>query len=345
MKIAVLNNAVPFVRGGAESLADWLTERLRARGFEAILLRIPFRWDPPERILDSLLACHMMRLRNCDRVIALKFPVYSIPHDNKVVWLLHQFRQAYDLWGTPLQFLPDGDKGKRIRDIIRCSDTVSLSSVRAIYTNSRITSERLMKFNQLPSEVLFPPLQRPEQYHCEAYEDYIFCPSRMNDAKRQHLLVEAMRYTKTPVRLVLAGHAEDPAYLLRLQERVERCGLSHKVRILGTFIPDEEKVELFSRALACAYIPYDEDSYGYVTMEAFESRKPVITCTDAGGIDILVRNGQTGAIVAPRPETLAEAMDVLYLHPKKAKGMGQAGRELLRTLNIDWDNVVQRLTA
>ena len=345
MKIAVLNNAVPFVRGGAESLADWLTERLRARGFDTILVRIPFQWDPPERILDSLLACHMMRLRNCDRVIALKFPVYSVPHDNKVVWLLHQFRQAYDLWGTPLQFLPSDARGKRIRDIIRCSDTVSLSSGRGIYTNSHITSERLMKFNQLPSEVLYPPLQKPEQYHCAASDGYIFCPSRMNDAKRQHLLVEAMRYTRTPVRLVLAGRAEDPAYLLRLHEAVERGGLQDKVRILGTYISDEEKVELFSRALGCAYIPYDEDSYGYVTMEAFESRKPVITCTDAGGIDILVRNGQTGTIVPPRPEALAEAMDTLYSDPNKAKSMGEAGRDLMRAMNIDWDNVIQRLTA
>jgi len=65
--------------------------------------RIPFRWDPPEKILESILACRLMRLPNVDRVIAFKFPAYFLPHDNKILWLVHQFRQAYDLWGTPYQ--------------------------------------------------------------------------------------------------------------------------------------------------------------------------------------------------------------------------------------------------
>ena len=119
MKIAVVNNAVPFVRGGAEFLAKWLTERLEQFGHSAVLIRIPFRWEPPEAILDSMLACQMMTVPNVDRVIALKFPAYLVPHGNKVLWLLHQFRQAYDLWGTPLQGLPSNELGTGVRDVIR----------------------------------------------------------------------------------------------------------------------------------------------------------------------------------------------------------------------------------
>src|SRR5688500_3401217 len=140
VRVVVINNAVPFVRGGAEYLAEWLTDRLSRFGHTATLIRIPFGWDPPERILDSMLACRMLSLKNCDRVIALKFPVYLVEHDNKVLWLLHQFRQAYDLWGTPLQFLPDDSRGTGIRDVIRQSDNESLSKARRIYTNSRVTS-------------------------------------------------------------------------------------------------------------------------------------------------------------------------------------------------------------
>lgn len=344
MKIAVLNNAVPFIRGGAEFLAEWLTERLQQFGHSAVLVRIPFRWDPPEKILDSILACQMMSIANCDRVIALKFPAYLVPHGNKVLWLLHQFRQAYDLWGTPMQGLPSGEYGTGIRDVIRNTDNKALADAR-IYTNSRVTSERLMNFNGLSSEVLFPPLQEPEQYRCESYGDYIFCPSRMNDAKRQHLLVESMRWTRTGVRLIIAGRPEDSEYLKRLNNTIDRFNLAGKVTVMPEFISDELKSDLFSNALGCAYIPYDEDSYGYVTMEAFESRKAVVTCTDSGGIDILVRPGDTGYIVPPEPLGLAEAFDALFLRRDKAREMGECGRNLMHRMGITWENVIARLTA
>jgi glycosyltransferase involved in cell wall biosynthesis len=344
VKIAVVNNAVPFLRGGAEFLADWLTERLQQFGHSAMLVRIPFRWDPPEKILDTMLACQMIGIANCDRVIPLKFPAYLVPHPNKVLWLLHQFRQAYDLWGTPLQFLPDDEYGAGIRNAIRAADNAALSKAR-IYTNSRVTSERLMHFNGIASEVLFPPLQNPEQYRCDTFGDYIFCPSRINDAKRQHLLVESMAFTRTPVRLIIAGKPEESVYLDRIRATVAKHDLSGKVTVIPEFISDETKVDLFAAALGCAYIPYDEDSYGYVTMESFESRKPVVTCTDSGGIDILVRSGDTGLIVAPEPCALAEAFDALYDDRQRAREMGKAGRDMMYRMGINWENVIARLTS
>lgn len=344
MKIAVVNNAVPFVRGGAEFLADWLVERLARSGHSATLVRIPFQWNPPERVLDSMLACRLMQVPNCDRVIALKFPAYLVPHRDKVLWLLHQFRQAYDLWGTPLQSLPDDATGQAIRDSVRAADQQALSGV-PIYTNSHITSDRLRAFNGIPSQVLFPPLQSPEQYWCDTYGDYIFCPSRMNEAKRQHLLVESMRWTRTGVRLVIAGKPEDISYLRRIESIVERYDLSAKVMIQAGFIDEETKVRLFAGCLGCAYIPYDEDSYGYVTMEAFESRKPVVTATDSGGVDILVRHRETGYIVPADPQALAEAFDEMFDNREKLRAMGGAGRDLMHNMGITWDNVIARLTA
>ena len=42
MKVAVVNNQAPFIRGGAELLADWLVAALKERGHQAELIRIPF---------------------------------------------------------------------------------------------------------------------------------------------------------------------------------------------------------------------------------------------------------------------------------------------------------------
>jgi glycosyltransferase involved in cell wall biosynthesis len=345
MNIAVLNNCVPFVSGGAEYLADALVTQLRAHGHQAALYRIPFRWSPPDRIVEGMLACRLMRLWNVDRAIALKFPAYYVPHDNKVLWLLHQFRQAYELWGTPFQDLPDTDEGRQIRRAIIQSDNTFLPEARAIYTNSHVTRDRLKRFNGLDSEVLYPPLLHPERYACREYGDYLFYPSRITNGKRQHLVVDALRHTRTPVRLVVAGVPESPDTVRQLQATIESGGLGGRVTLMPRFISEEEKLQLFAGALACAYTPVDEDSYGYVTLEAYQSLKPVISCRDSGGVTTVVAHGETGYLLDPDPEQIARAMDALYLDKARARAMGEAGRRHIEAMGISWDRVIEKLTA
>ena len=85
MRIVIATVQVPFVRGGAEVLAEGLREVLHAQGHEAEIVTMPFKWYPPERILDQVLICRLLDLtESCgtavDRVIGLKFPAYLIPH-------------------------------------------------------------------------------------------------------------------------------------------------------------------------------------------------------------------------------------------------------------------------
>lgn len=344
MKIAVLNNCVPFVAGGAEHLADALTRKLAEFGHQAVLIRIPFRWDPPEKIVECMLACRLLRVPNVDRVIALKFPAYYVPHDDKVLWLLHQFRQAYDLWGTPYQGLPDTPDGHRFRDTVIHADNTHLGQVSRIFTNSAVTSKRLMKFNGLPSTVLHPPLLEPDQFRCGEYGDYVFLPGRITASKRQHLVVESMRYVTTKVRLIVAGKEEAEEDIQRIRSIIRDFGLHDRVTLINRFISEQEKVELLADALCCAYIPYDEDSYGYVTLESYLSRKPVITCTDSGGIDLLVKDGTTGCVVPPEPRAIAQAVDSLFSDRQRARKMGEEGRQLVRQLDISWERVIHALT-
>ncbi|HYW47749.1 MAG TPA: glycosyltransferase family 4 protein [Bryobacteraceae bacterium] len=344
MKIVVLNNCVPFLRGGAEHLADALAAKLVEHGHKALVVRIPFRWAPPEKIVEHMLACRLMRVPGVDRVIAFKFPAYYVPHPDKVLWLLHQFRQAYDLWGTRFQGLADSPEGREIRELIIRGDNSYLPEARKIYTNSEVTSGRLKKFNGLDSEVLYPPLLTHSQYSCAEYGDYIFCPGRVNATKRQLLLVQAMQHCRTRVKLLVAGCAETREDAEAIESTIRKNGLEKKVQFVNRFISEEEKVDWFGRSLGCAYIPYDEDSYGYVTLESYLSRKPVITCSDSGGIEALAREGSTGRVVAPEPRVLAEAMDQLFLDKQKAQRMGEAGLELVHSLRITWDTVIEKLT-
>ena len=345
MRIAVVNTWQPFVRGGAEHLAEALTAKLMEYGHEAVLLKIPFEWVPSSKIVDHIFACRSLHLAQVDRMIGLKFPSYYVPHSDKVLWLLHQFRQAYDLWGTQYQGLSNSHEGERVRRLIQESDNTILPEFRRIYTNSVVTSDRLRKFNGLSSEVLFPPLSNPESFYCSEYGDYIFCPGRINACKRQYLLIEAMCHVKSGVRLVIAGLPETPEDLSRLQRTIASNDLGSRVEVIPRFITEREKADLFADALACAYVPYDEDSYGYVSLEAFCSKKAVVTFSDSGGVLTLVEDGSTGKVCDPLPEACAAVFDELWLTRIQAKSLGHAGFEKMKSLNITWDRVVGALTS
>lgn len=345
MKVAIVTNCVPFVSGGAEHLAEALRRKLAEYGHQAIAVPVPFRWHPPQSILESLLACRLLRLANTDLVIGLKFPAYYLPHPNKVLWLLHQFRQAYDLWGTPYQDLPSNEEGERVREAVIRADNLYLREARTIYTNSEVTSERLRKFNGIASEVLYPPLLDSGHLRNSGYGDYVFYPSRITRGKRQYLLVEAARHLRTAVRIVIAGQPETPADLELLENTIAAHRLHSRVTVIPRFISEEEKADLFAGALACVYTPYDEDSYGYVTLEACHCRKPTITCIDSGGTSLLVLDGITGRQVQPSAVALAAAVDDLALNRRLAREWGEAAYEHMLRLGIHWDNVIGKLTS
>lgn len=343
MRIAIVNNQAPFVRGGAELLAEWLHDKLEEYGHEAEIVRIPFQWNPPERIIDHMLAARLIRLANVDRVVAFKFPAYYVPHDDKVLWLLHQFRQVYDLWGTPFQGIPNTSTGHRIRDAIVGADLHYLQEAKRIYTNSKVVGQRLRAHTGMESEPLFPPLLDSSPYRCEDYGDYFFYPSRINAVKRQYLAVEAMAHVGSSARLVIAGAPDTPGDLEQLMDVVHEHGLESRVEVIPRWISDEEKLELLARARGVIYIPLGEDSYGYVTLEAFYARKPVITLGDSEGTLELIRDGRNGRVAAG-PRELAGAIDELAEDRALAERWGQAARETIAELDISWDRVVRCLT-
>jgi glycosyltransferase involved in cell wall biosynthesis len=344
MKFLVVNNMVPFLKGGAERLASNLVTHLRLQGHEADLLRIPFRWDPPERIYDEILACRMMRLYNVDRVIGLKFPAYLIPHPHKTLWLVHQFRQAYDLAGTAMSHLPKDEAGEHIRHCVSSADRECFNAAQSIFTISGVVRKRLDHFNGIPAQVLCPPLDDAADFKPEATERYVFCGGRVNDAKRQHLLVEAMAHVRSDVRLVIAGPPDTPEDGRRLQQLVADRQLSDRVQLDLGYLPRARIVRYVNRSLACACIPYDED-YGYVTLEAFYAGKPVLATHDAGGVLDFVEDRRSGRVVAPQPTELAAAIDEMADNPRETMRWGEAARAQIHQRNINWPETIRRLVA
>lgn len=341
MKIAVVNTQVPFVRGGAEQLAEWLVDRLREHGHQADLVRLPYWVSPPQTVLENSLAAHFTRITGVDRVIGLKFPGYYVPHDDKVLWVLHQHRPAYELWRSEFQDeLPDTAEGRYVRSTIVEADNRLLREVRRVYCISRVIAQRMVRFNGVEPSVLYPPVGDERAYYSEEPRGYVFFPSRVASIKRQHLAVQAMRYVTSGVRLVIAG----PGDMDGLSKLAGEHGVSRSVELLGGWMPEERKLELLAGCLGVLFPPFDED-YGYVTLEGFLASKPVITCTDSGGPVELVEDGVSGWIAEPDPRAIAEAIDRLAADRNRASRMGSAGRERVRALEISWDHVVEELTA
>jgi glycosyltransferase involved in cell wall biosynthesis len=121
--------------------------------------------------------------------------------------------------------------------------------------------------------------------------------------------------------------------------------MQSKVIFENRWISEEEKVERLAPALAVAYLPQDEDSYGYCSLEAGHARKCVLTTNDSGGVLELVKDGVNGLIVPPDPLALAEAMDQLFVDRALTARMGEANRRRITEMAIDWTTVVDSLTS
>ena len=348
MRIIIATVQIPFVTGGAESHAAGLKEALRAAGHEAEIVAIPFNPAVPERIPDQMLACRLLDLTEIhgtkiDRLIALKFPAYLIPHPNKVVWVLHQHRAAYDLWNYPFEDLNASPRGLLVREAVRRADQ-QLQEARAVFANSKNIASRLRHFCGITAAPLYhPPPHADCFYAARDVGDYFFFPSRFSASKRQSLVIEALAVTKHPVRVRFAGAPDSAEYGRRLQQLAEKLKVDSRIEWLG-YLSEEEKRRQYAESIGVIFPPVDED-YGYVTLEAMLSSKPVITCEDSGGpLEFVVPN-QTGIVVKPWANTLAAALDRLWEDRQLAAELGRAGRTCYREHGLSWTDVVNRLTA
>ena len=334
---------MPFVDGGAERLVRGLVGELRRHGYRAEKVSIPFKSYPKDELLAQAALWRLVDLsesnyESVDAVIATKFPNYCVRHPNKVTWLLHQYRAIYDLCGTPLSDFTDTEADVRLRDRLIGLDTEVLAESKRLFSISQTTTNRLAKYNGLAAEPLYHPPLLAGALQAGPFGDYVLSVGRLEGNKRVDLVVRALSLTDHSVRLVIAGHGSARA---RLEDLASRLGVADRISFAG-IIDDRQLVDLYAGALAVIYPPLDED-YGYVTLEAFLARKPVITTTDAGGPLEFVVDDVNGLVTEPAAEALAGAIARLAADRALARRLGDAGFE--RAKMITWDGVVDRLVG
>ena len=180
-----------------------------------------------------------------------------------------------------------------------------------LFTNARNTAARLAHYNGLAAEPLYHPPPLAGRLQPGPFGDYVLSVGRLEGTKRVDLIVRALAHGDRAVRLVIVGDGP-------LRSQLEAAGRRRRRRrsrdVHGRHRPTISSSDLYAGALAVVFPPFDED-YGYVTLEAFLARKPVVTTTDAGGPLEFVEDGVTGLVAEPTPESVADAIARLAERP------------------------------
>jgi glycosyltransferase involved in cell wall biosynthesis len=345
MKIAITTVQVPFINGGAELHARNLADALVAAGHEVDIVTMPF-WFSPLSLLETYEArwasedLSVYLGGSIDQVICLKYPCYHVKHPRKTLWLLHPLSSMYDFYGSPYGGDPNDPEVRRFRDELLERDRKAFSEIERRFTVSNYLADVVNQPTDVSLKPLYHPPPSPEIYRMEGAYPFIFAPSRLEEQKRQDTLIRAMRDIDPQLHLVIAGSGGQLETCRRLarenkvEDRIVFAGELNRARIAA----------YYANCFAVYFGPFAEP-YGYVTLEAMLSSKPVITCSDSGCPGEFVADGATGLVVEPGPDEVADAINRLWSNRSAAAEMGRAGRARYDELGLSWENVARALVA
>ena len=334
---------MPFVEGGAELHVGALIAQLQRRGYAVERVAIPFQPQAKSEILAQAAAWRLLDLsvsneQPIDLLIATRFPSYFARHPRKVAWVIHQHRTAYELCGTPYSDFQHTEADVGLRRQLLDLDRRMLRECRHVFTNAQNTASRLEKFNGVAARALYHPPPLADRLRPGEYGTYVLVVGRLEAVKRPDLAIRALAHVPAPMRMVIVGEGSQRGLA---EKAAAESGVADRVVFAGVASADQ-LVGLYAGARTVVYAPFDED-YGYVTLEAFLSAKPVVTATDSGGTLEFVRDGENGFVCAPEPSAIGQRIARLAADPDLARRLGQNGRA--RAAQVTWDGVVEQLVG
>jgi glycosyltransferase involved in cell wall biosynthesis len=344
-RVAVVTSSPPFAEGGHLVIARSLVTALRQCGHDADLVLTP--QNRFGRQAAAYLATWLTDVgvnhegEPTDQAISFRYPSYAVRHRRHVCWLNHRMREYYDLWERFSSTLSRRGrlKERARRRLIHVADRYLLTrNVHKLFAQSRTIQARLQRFGDIRSEVLYPPAP-PRPYRCDEYGGEFLAVSRLTPLKRMDLVVRALAEPEAAgLRCAIAGDGEEAP---RIQALIREHRLEGRVRLNGA-VGGDDLVHALAHCRAVCFPPIDED-FGLVTVEAFASRKPVITCKDSGGPAELVQDAVEGFVCDPTPSSMARAMRRLADDEALAVRMGNAAFDA--GSRFTWEATVKRLLS
>jgi len=345
------------------------------------LIKLPVKENSFWGIIDSYYKFYTLDLTSFDMIISTKYPSWMVQHPNHILYMVHPLRGLYDTYHffgkpekipeypiisdieniiailrqkkpskdtvdrffTSIQMMKKNVKdfprelfefpGPFIFEIVHFLDGYALAQdkIKKYFTMSENVKKRRDYFPaEVPVQVVHPP-PFSDSFRCTGYH-YLFTASRLDNAKRIDLIIDAMKYVPYQIALKIAGTGPE-------EKKLRKKAVNDKRIEFLNFVSNDALQEYYADALAVIFTPYDED-YGFITVEAMKSGKPVITTTDSGGPLEFVNN-ETGYVVPPDPEKIAEKINFFIENKETAIRMGIAAREKIQGLN--WENFTHRL--
>jgi glycosyltransferase involved in cell wall biosynthesis len=380
MDIAIIApGPVPLAIGGAENLWWGLVEHLnRNTDHHADLIKLPTRERTFWEIVDSYRAWAALDVSGYDVVISGKYPAWMVDHPRHLCYLLHPLRGLYDTYpaGWPercespdpevrslVELLESGGTDREllgecfdrldslrrrtdlpddlyalpsplIRQVVRFLDGIGRSEA-AIARSVALSATVAARADYFPVGQRVPIGHAPTRLgglH-GGRGRYLFTVSRLDAPKRVDLLIRAMAHVSGSIGLRIAGTGPQEPYLRELAAGDPRIAFDG-------YLNDAALVDAYAHAHAVLFVPYQED-YGYITLEAMLSAKPVITSTDSGGPTELVAPGVTGLVTAPDPAAIGDAINQVLRTRRLARRMGREGER--RARSITWEAVIATL--
>jgi len=166
--------------------------------------------------------------------------------------------------------------------------------------------------------------------------------ARLTPHKGQDTGIEALARLRDEfpnLRYVLVGEGSDEARLRNLAANLnvmDRVGFAGPMR-------DDELPEAYATStiyLDASHAAPDTatDGHGVSLIEA-QATALAVVASDTAGARSLLRDGESGVVVAPSdPNAIAAAIASLLRDPERRKRMGTAGRESVETL-LNWNRV------
>jgi glycosyltransferase involved in cell wall biosynthesis len=349
--ILILGVKVAFTRGGQEVLVGSLKKELEKRGHLVDLIELPYQPLPKEGLLQQAAQWRALELEvagahKVDLIIATKFPTYYARHPKKSLWLVHQHRAIFDLYGTRYSDISDDPRDEALRRALSDGDRKMISECAYVSGISRNVVNRLKDYCDIAGDVLYPPLALGNKYYNASAQDYVLSVGRLCSIKRVDLMIKAMPIVHQFIKLKIVGTPDEPGISDYFKNEIDKHHLWDRVEFLGR-VSDQELLDLYANSLAVYYAPKDED-YGYVTLEAQASAKPVISAVDSGGVLEFVQHEKNGLIVEANSDAIGHALNRLVENREWAASLGIQGRKDIESSGVleqGWDLVIEKLLS
>ncbi len=349
MRVLVAIAQIPFYRRDSEALADGLRQALISAGHSAEIVRIPFSWNPPERVLEHLLAFRLIDLEDReghlgDALVALEFPAYLIHHARSILWLAHH-RRFFGFLDGDAEDLQKSATADSVDQACRAADLKFIQESEKAFSVSTTVSFQLRKDTGIDTTPLYPPTPLASKLYWEPAEDYLLVPPGIHSRASLELVLQAMALTRKSMRVVICRSSSLPvAGTERLLGELSSALEGRLEWLDQDILGEEDLLELYAKCQAVLY-PGRGESLPWIALNAMLASKPLITLPDAGAPAELVVHEETGLLLDAVPTDVAAAMDELVDYPERGRVWGMNGRELAESLNFTWQHVVERLLS